>query len=514
MRRIINRSSLAILMLVILCQAGFAQSPTPAVHPKVARIDSFLTTLADHRLLNGSVLVAEQGQVIYKKSFGYLDFGKHIANTDTTHFNLASLSKPFTAIAVLQLVQRGKLKLEDPFAVYFPDFPYPAVTIRHLVAQTSGLPSLERYEDDYVKAHPEEIITNQQAYEHLVDPKKPLTFQPGADYRYNNTNYFLLAMLVEKVSRMPFPAYLKKNVFTPAGMEQTYVREAGMSNTTRYTRPTMYMTTYHKVDSLDHNQYYTYYNLGGLIGPGNVVSTIQDLWHFDQALTAGKLISPALLEAASTPVVLNNGTVFHTGSSTRSYGLGWSVYSSKTEPVNRFMFHDGHIVGLTTFLHRNLTKPQTIIFYDNTDSNPLQVMVSLSNILNDRPPLDIQLKQSLVRVYGEALVTKGADHAISTFHSLKDDSTHYYVDELEMNRLGFDLLSASLPNHNELSLEVFKLNTLLFPKSGNTYDSYAIALAKEGKKQEAIAMYRKSIRLWPGNEDGKKALQQLLEQKE
>lgn len=514
MNRIIIYQSLLIVIATLIGQLGLAQRPDSALTTKTARIDSFLTVLVSHQLFNGSVLVAEQGRVIYKKSVGYADFNKRILNTDTTQFNLASLSKPFTAIAVLQLVQRKKLKLEDAFVTYFPDFPYPTITIRNLVAQTSGLPVLERYEDEYIKAHPEEIITNRQAYEHLIAQKKPLSFQPGDDHRYNNTNYFLLAMLVEKVSRMPFPAYLKKNVFMPAGMAQTYVREAGMRNTTRYTRPTMYMTTYHNVDSLNHNQFYTYYNLGSLIGPGNVVSTIQDLWRFDQALSVGKLISPALLEVASKPVILNNGTAFHMGNSSRSYGLGWSVYNSKKEPVSQFMFHDGHIVGLTTFLHRNLTKPQTIIFYDNTDSNPLQVMISLSNILNNQPPLTVQLKKSLVRVYGEALVTKGPDHAMSTFHSLKDDSTHYYVDELEMNRLGFDLLSASLPNHIDLSLEVFKLNTLLFPKSGNTYDSYAIALEKDGKKQEAIAMYRKSIVLWPGNEDGKKALKQLLEQKE
>lgn len=512
MKSTISCSSLLTVVMTILGQSGFAQNP--AVHPKTARIDSFLTTLADHQLLNGSVLVAEQGQIIYKRSFGYADFGKRIANSDTTHFNLASLSKPFTALAVLQLIQTGKLKLEDAFVTHFPDFPYPDITIRHLLSHTSGLPGLERYEDEYVKTHPDEVITNQQAYDHLLALKNPVVAQAGANWRYNNANYFLLAMLVEKISRMSFAAYLKKNVFAPAGMGNTYVREAGMHNTTRYIRPAMYMPAYHNVDSLDHNQFYTYYNLGGLLGPNNIISTIQDLWRFDQALAAGKLIDPTLLEVATTPVVLNNGKAFRMGSSTRSYGLGWSVYNSKTEPVDKFMFHDGHIVGLTTFLNRNLTKKQTIIFYDNTDNNPIQVMVSISNILNGLAPLDIQLKQSLVRQYGEALAIKGPDYAISKFNELKDDSVHYYLDELEMNRLGFDLMKSDLPRHLELTLEVFKLNTLLFPKSGNTYDSYAIALAKDGKKQEAIAMYRKSILLWPGNEDGKKALQQLLEHKE
>ncbi|WP_338870137.1 serine hydrolase domain-containing protein [Spirosoma sp. SC4-14] len=498
--------------LMTLTISSVAQPNTS--QSKTARIDSFLTALATHNLFNGSILVAEQGKIIYQKSVGYADVNRHMKNTDTAQFNLASLSKPFTAIAVLQLVQKGKLKLDDPLITYFPDFPYSSVNIRHLLTHTSGLPSLERQEDDYIKAHPDEFISAQTVYAHLIEQKKALAGQPSDAWRYNNMNYMLLAMLVEKIDRMPFADYMQKAVFTPAGMKKTYVRTATMPNTIRYTRPTFYFTTYHNVDSLDHNQFYTYYQLGGLAGPGNVVSTIQDLWRFDRALAAGKLLSPELMQLAFSPVTLNNGKAYRAGESTRSYGLGWTVYHSKTEPVNNFVFHDGHIVGLTTFLHRNLTNDQTIIFYDNTDNNPIQVMVSVSNLLNGLAPLAIQFRQSLVRVYGEALVKKGPDYAISKFNELKDDTAHYYVDELEMNRLGFDLMKSSLPGHEELTLEVFKLNTLLYPKSGNTYDSYAIALEGAGRKEEAIAMYRKSVVLWPGNDDGKKALKRLMEQKE
>ncbi|UFH57863.1 serine hydrolase (plasmid) [Spirosoma sp. KNUC1025] len=442
---------------------------------------------------------------------GYADTRRQIHNADTIPFNLASLSKPFTAIAVLQLVEQNKVKLNDPLMAYLPDFAYPAVTIRHLLTHTSGLPILERQEDAYISAHPDELITNQTAYKHLIEQKKPLLAQPGDTWRYNNVNYLLLSMLVETVSRQSFAGYMKQYVFKPAGMLTTYVREPGMPNTTRYTRPAMYFTRKLNVDSLDHKQFYTYYQLGSTTGSNNVISTIQDLWRFSQVLFSGKLIGNELMALAFAPVTLNNGKAYRQGSSSRSYGLGWTVYNSKPEPVNNFVFHDGHIPGLTTFLHHNLTKDQSIIFYDNMDNNPIQVMISVSNLLNGQPALAIEKRQSLVRVYGGALVAKGVDHAISTFNELKDDTTHYYLDELEMNRLGFDLMKAPMANHNELCLEVFKLNTLLNPKSGNTYDSYAMALAQANRKEEAIAMYRKSIALWPANEDGKKALQNLLE---
>lgn len=501
------------LVFIMSYYAGFSQQTIP-INQKVARIDSFVTSLANHHLFNGTLLVAEAGKVIYKKSSGYADFGRSIPNTDTIRFNLASLSKPFTAIAVLQLVQKGQLKLTDTFASYFPDFPYTAITIQHLLTQTSGIPVVERYEEEYIKAHPKEIISTQKTYEHLVALNKPLNFMAGNRWQYNNANYFLLAMLVEKISQTSFASYLKNNVFIPAGMKTTYVRELGMANTARYTLLSFYSPTYHNVDSLNPAEHYTYFHLGSLMGPNNIISTIEDLWHFDNAFAAGKLIPRALMSAAFTPVTLNDGKPFRMGSSTRSYGFGWNVYTSKTEPADTSIFHDGRIIGLTTFMHRNLTKNQTILFYDNTENNPIQVMVSISNLLNGTPALPIRLTKSLAKIYGEILVNKGIDEAATKFNELKNDSTNYYVDELEMNRLGYDLLKAPFPNHNELSLEVFKINTLLYPKSGNTYDSYAQALAQSGKKEAAIIMYQKSIALSPNNHDGKRALKALLEQKE
>lgn len=498
------RPLLLITLLLLLSRVGWSQ------RPDVARVDSFMRSLAEHNLFNGGILIAEQGRIIYKRFAGYADRHRQLPHTDTTAFNIASLAKPFTALAVLQLAQKRKLKLDDALVTYLPDFPYPTVTVRHLLTQTSGLPILERMEDEYVKAHPDERLTNQNVYTHLVDQKKPLLFPAGDNWRYNNMNYVLLALLVEKVSRKPFAAYLKQQVFTPANMQRTYVREPTMPNTARYMRPAFYSTKYEYVDSLDYRQHYTYYQLGDLIGSNNVVSTLQDLWRFDEALFAGKLVSQTLLETAFVPVTLNNGQPFRMGSSTRSYGLGWNVYSTKTEPVNQYIFHDGHIPGLSTVMNRNLTKKQTVLFYDNMDGNPIQVMVAVTNLLNGQAPPKLQMKQSLARVYGEALVAKGPDYAATKFNELKDDTVRYYRDELEMNRLGLELLQAQFANHNELALEVLKLNTLLYPKSGNTYDSYAIALAQNKRKEEAIAMYRKSIALWPTNEDGKKALQKLL----
>ncbi|MFT3827098.1 MAG: serine hydrolase [Chitinophagaceae bacterium] len=484
-----------------------AQQETGFTPEKAARIDSLLSVLADNNMFQGGVLVAINDKRVYTRYAGYANRSRNILHSDTTTFNLASLSKPFTAVAVLQLVQNKKLSLTDHFIKYFPDFPYPEVTIRQLLNHTSGIPQLENSEAEYVKQHPDELITNAKAYADLVAQKSALLSAPGNRWRYNNGNYVLLALLVEKVSGLSFDVYMKKNVFQRAGMQRTYVRNTYAPNTMRYMMPAMYMTDYRDVDSLDHNKYYTYYNLGGVYGPNNVVSTLNDLLLFDNALEQGKLLGKALLDSAFTPVVLNNGKTFYMGNSTRSYGLGWSIYTSRSSPVDTFVFHDGHIMGLTTILHKNLTKGQTIIIYDNIEVSPFVKMSAINNILNDQPIGNIRVARSVAREYGKALIEKGPDYALGRLQELRTDSANYYLDELEMNTLGYDLLFKDpVPEHVALSVETFKVNTLLYPKSANAYDSYAEALLKAGKKEEAILMYKRSLFLNPNNETAKKVL--------
>lgn len=454
-----------------------------------ARLDSLLDTLAAHHLFNGAVLIAEDGQVVYEHVNGFYDRARGTLNSDTTHTNIASVSKPFTAIAVLQLVEKGKVRLNDPVKRYFKDFPYDGITVRHLLDQTSGLVQLERFEDGFIHDHPDALISNKEAYDQLVKARTPLVFNPGDRWAYNNFNYVLLAMLVQKVSGEPFVRYMAAHVFGPAGMTGTYIREPGMPNTIRYTRPAMYYTDWLDVDSLDHRQFYTYFNMSEMEGPGNVMTTLRDLCRFDNALREGKVLGRALLDSAFAPVVLNDGKVAYMNPrSTRTYGLGWSLYTSRTTPPVRFAFHDGHIVGLTAFLHHNLEKDQAIAYYDNRDDAPLETMLSLSNIINGLPAVKIPLSESLTRLYGRTLVEKGVDAAAVLFDELRDDSAHYYLDEMEMNHLGYDLLRSP---YKKYALEVFKLNTLLFPKSKNTYDSYADALEQNGYAEEAKAMRAK-----------------------
>jgi len=471
------------------------------------RLDSFLNVMAANDLFTGSILIAEHGRVIYTKSSGYWNEERKIPNSDTTPFQLASMSKPFTALAVLQLIQKGGLQLDTPVVRYLTDFPYTNVTVRHLLTHTGGLPA--KFDQNYIADHPQAVLTNKEDYALLVASGAPLTSMPGEKWAYSNTGYMVLAQIIEKVSGRPFEIYMKKRVFEPAGMTHTYVRSAHMPNTPRYIIPVMYQREYHNVDSLDHTKIYTNYNLGDIHGPGNVISTLADVFKFDNALSAGKLISKELMEQAFTPVASNSGNALHVNKG-RSYGFGWNILQDSIG-ADKIVFHDGHVIGIVTMIYKNLTKDQTILFYDNRESPAFfQKIGVVARLLNNEPVRNINLAKSLARLYGQTLVTKGIDAATTSFNELKDDTVHYYIDELELNKLGYDLLGNKYPvaNYKTLSLEVFKLNTLLF-HSANSYDSYADALKANGKTEEAIRMYRKSTTLNPRDREVKEKLAAL-----
>jgi CubicO group peptidase (beta-lactamase class C family) len=503
--------SSTIHLAIIACLSilnGYSQQRGLINPEKIAKLDSFLQVMSANSLFNGSVLVSENGNIIYKRSAGYYNIEKGILNSSKTPFNLASASKPFTATAILQLVQKGKISLEDPVTQYLTDFRYNNILVKNLLTHTSGLPRIEDVEKEYTDKNPGEVISNAKAYNDLIRVTDALLVKPGEKFQYNNINFFLLSMIIEKVMGMTFPDYMETYIFKPSGMKNTYIRQAGNANTPRYILPTMYSARYEHVDSLNKSRFYTYYQLGSLPGPNNVVSTLEDLNHFDIALDAGKIVDMKLLNEAFTPALLNNGKNIRMGG-VRTYGYGWNIMN---EPVkDKTVFHDGHIIGLTTMIFKNPAKKLTIFFYDNNDSRGLfQIVGNISRILIDEPLNVISLKRSAVRAFGETLVTRGLAEAKIKLENLRADTARYYFDELEMNSLGYDLLYRDpSAEHKLLSVEVFKMNTEFFPTHPNVYDSYGDALAENGRKEEAIEMYKKVMQLNPGEQSTRKKLDRL-----
>jgi len=333
-----------------------------------------------------------------------------------------------------------------------------------------------------------------------------LRFQPGERWGYSNVGYQVLALLVEKLSHQPFAEYMKQHVFIPAGMQDTYV-QTSLAQTKDENRAISYKYNNHfemkleQVDTLPDWKEWTY-NLTGLTGSSNVISNVNDLLNYDRALRAGILLQPATLAEAYTPTKLNSGEN-NAAIPDTSYGLGWFVSGDTSE--GRIVHHSGTVAGASAMLLRNLDKKQVVILLNNVYATSDIGYAALA-ILNSKP---VKYKKSLAFLYARDLYEKGSDYALSHFNELKDDSDEYSLKESEMDRVGLEFSRTSQYQH--LSLETYKLNTLLFPGSWKTYDSYGSALLKNGKKEEARMAIGKSLRLNPDNEKGKRLLKALDE---
>ncbi|ACU60272.1 serine hydrolase domain-containing protein [Chitinophaga pinensis] len=503
------------LMLVLLCAIQVD------AQRQLGKLNQYFNHVAQQGYMNGNILLAQNGQTIYQRSFGMADIATGRPNNDSSRFNLASISKVFTSTAVLQLKEKGLLQLNDTFQHYFPSFPYGNITIRQLLTHTSGLPDLELYES-LIRAYPDTIVTNDIIIPTLIKEKTALYFSPGDQFRYSNTNYSLLALLVERLSGQSFAAYLRQHIFEPAGMRLTSCDASSFRPADRaIVTPQVYGMLYDSVYTAVFNVkrfMYTAYNNDAAIGASNIVSTSGDLQLFDKAFFEGRLISAASMKEAFTPVVLNNGDTLWEhmdtmrGAGKGSYGLGWGIF--RQPGFGTAVGHGGFKFGLATFYYRNIDLGQTIIAFDNAPGPPFgDVVTSAFCIMNQQPAFPTHVRQSLVRLFAQAITQYGFDNAVSCLNTLKSDTSHYYFSEKEMNQLGYEFLYfSSFPAHQQLAVQTFMINMLLYPDSFNTYDSYAEALSATGKKQEAILMYQKSIALNPNNEDGIEALQRLLSQ--
>lgn len=492
------------------------------------KINSYLNRIGELRQLNGNILLTENGRAITNRAFGYADFVTHKPNTTDLRFNLASISKLFTSTAILQLRDKGKLSLNDHLDKFFPGFPFRDITIRHLLTHTSGLPDGDLY-SAIADKHPGAVVINKNILPELMAWKGGLQFKPGDKYLYCNVGYNVLALVIEKVSGESLSAYLERYIFKPAGMKDTYLSIYGKRYfyddprcvKMHYLPHPYYDTTYMHADSSALPGYIKFanYTANGPVGGSNIIAPTGDMLLFDRAFFSGKLLKPSSVEEALTPLKLNNGETWYGpmdtmgGEGEMTVGLGWDIFIQPG--YGKSVGHGGYLFGNATFYYHNLEKKQVIIAFDNTAGSEYgRIITSELALMNGKAPLEIRNHHSMAFVYGSTLVKQGVDAAASAFNVIKSDTAHYYLSEWEFNQLGGNLLHVSkIENHEQLAAEVFKINTLLFSGSFNTYDSYAESLRVLGKKDEAIAMYKKSIAMNPNNEDGKQALKELLDGK-
>ncbi|MEQ1492174.1 MAG: serine hydrolase [Terricaulis sp.] len=510
-------------MRAVLLVLAFGLSAVPAMaQTPRARIETILTTDTEQAVINGGVLAVVDGRVVYRGAAGFADFatGRRVRADDV--FQVASIAKPFTSTAVLQLRDRGLLRLDDRVSQHVDGFPFEAITIRHLLTHTSGLPDLELFEA-MIAADPDHVVSGDDLVPALRAWTQPLAFEAGAQFRYSNTNYQLLALIVSRVSGEPFGVYVRDHIFRSAGMQHSYV--LGTSALSRTRAPvlnqsfaTMFAEVPEDVRNISVNDprmmrrlRYETFNLGSTLGDQNLFTTLDDLRRFDAAFRAGRVLSLTSQAEAYAPVRLNDGTEYRESEIyvaygvPCSYGMGWETCVHPR--FGRLVGHAGYNRGISTMFYRNLDRGQMIAAFDDADYGDFaQKTVSIANALNGEAPVAFSRTRSLTRAYGRVLVRDGSEAARAFFDAHRADTEAWTYTPRGMNQLGYDLLRNG---HESLALAPFRLNVALNPEQAGYWDSLGEGLAANGMNAEAISAYRRSLQLNPDNESGRAALERL-----
>ncbi|MEM7658243.1 MAG: serine hydrolase domain-containing protein [Bacteroidota bacterium] len=310
-------------------------------------LEAYFEQLFRKKRLNGAVLVAEKGTILHESAYGYANFRSKEPLELTSSFQLASVSKVFTATAVLLLVQDGLLALDDSVGQHLAGWPYENMTVRHLLHHRSGMARYMAVASWYWKDW-RKPMSNQDVLRQYVRKEPPIFFRPGRRFNYCNTNYVILASIVEEISGKSFATFMQERVFEPLEMEQAMVYS-------RVADPEIPMEAIgYKVGW---KGYYRAPNdyIDGVVGDKGMYASVQDLFKFDQALAYGTLLQPELVRQMQE----YGGTRYKS-----RYGLGWRL---KKREGRQLMYHFGWWRGFRSCFIRDPELQQTIIVLTNKD---------------------------------------------------------------------------------------------------------------------------------------------------
>jgi CubicO group peptidase (beta-lactamase class C family) len=465
------------LLLVVAAHLGAAT--------KAERIDALLGKASELRQFNGTALVADASGVVFKKGYGYANFEWQIPNAPDVRFRLGSITKQFTSMVVMQLVSEGKIKLDGKITDYLPDYRKDTgdrVTIKHLLNHTSGIPSYTSQPGFFA-----EVSRDPYSVPDFVKKfaSGDLEFEPGSKWSYNNSGYFLLGAIIEKVTGKPYAEVLQERIFTPLGMKSSGYDLASPILPKRASGYQLAGGTYVNAPYLDMSIPYA---------AGSLYSTVEDLYLWDRALYTDKLLREDLKQQLFTPTLQN-------------YGFGWSIRKTQLDDGKaevETIRHNGGINGFNTVLVRVPDRKELVVLLDNTSrGDKLDALAaSIVSILHDVEPR--QPRKSIVDELQKS--TNGAA-IVSKYRELRKTSPDEYdFNEADLNLLGYSMLSQGQIDD---AIEVFKLNVEMYPKSFNPYDSLGEAYAAKGDKARAIENYRKSYELNAENKNALEAIARL-----
>jgi CubicO group peptidase (beta-lactamase class C family) len=348
--------------LVVVVVLYSCSAPEKKADPLVTSIDSVMTSVVDTARFNGNVLVAKNGKIIYQRSFGPSNYYTGEMLNDSSMFELASISKAFTAMSIMMLKEQGKLNYNDDVKKYLPELPYEGMTIRHFLTHTSGIPDYEKVMLDEGGMRADKIALNGDVLNALAKQKSPIVFKPGEKWEYSNTAYVMLAIIVERVSGKTFGEFLSAHIFTPLDMKRSRVYNTRRSGEVipNYAYGFVYSDSLKKYvlpDSL--KEYFYVTSLDGIYGDGTINSTTGDLFKWNEALYTEKLVSKATLEEAFTSGKTN-------ADSLHGYGFGWFIQNDTAS--GKITRHTGSWPGYRNTIIRFVNNGDCVIVLTNNDN--------------------------------------------------------------------------------------------------------------------------------------------------
>jgi CubicO group peptidase (beta-lactamase class C family) len=337
-----QRLALGVLSLVALQTAGQVFAQTPTLEQTATLIDQYMNKLVQEDHFSGSILVAQNGKPIISKGYGKANIEWNIANTPQTAFRGGSLTKQFTATAIMMLQERGKLKVSDSICKYLSNCPkaWQAVTLRNLLSHTSGIWD---YSDasDWLQT-----TTHLMSQEQFVDQfrNRPLLFSPGERFSYSNSGFYLLGIVIERVARQSYASFLNENIFKPLAMNSTGL-DSGLRAVdklaTGYSLSVKNTIVAHPFTSIN------------FFSDSSLYTTTEDLLRWDQALYTEQVLSKKSFDEMTTPFKLNNGNTY-------GYGYGWYIRGTT-------FLHGGGFFGYSGYIARYTAQKITVIVLTNSD---------------------------------------------------------------------------------------------------------------------------------------------------
>jgi len=345
------------------------------------RIDAYLKPFGENGNLIGSVLVARGGRILFRQSYGMANYELRVPNSSETRFHIASVSKPFTAAAILQLQEQGRLSLSDHVSKYVPDFPNgDRITLDNLLTHSSGIPDINGLDDyDTFARSPHTILQLVAKFAGL-----PLEFAPGSRQRYSNSNYNLLALILEKVSGESYENYLRRHIFEPAGMKDSGVDDDA-------SRLIPYAASGYNPAGISGFENARYVDWSNKTGNGSLYSTVDDLYRFDRALNTDVLLK----SATQKKYFVESDENFY----------GWYIWNQRLG--HRLIAAKGHTPGFTAELDRYPDEDVNIILlcnsYGTASQHPvseaLEAIVFGQEIPPTTPQHAVALPQTLLASY-------------------------------------------------------------------------------------------------------------------